>query len=100
MDATEAKALKELLERSFGKILFEENSKLSYLGMQFDVRNEGTVVDMSTYVKQLLEGQEVIVKLSPGTKTTFTIDEKAVPLNEEVRKQFHSLTAKMLDLAK
>jgi hypothetical protein len=68
--------------------------------MQIDVRNEGTVVDMSTYVQQLLEGQEVVVKLSPGTKTTFTIDEKSTPLNEEARNQFHSLTAKMLYLAK
>ncbi len=100
VDAKEAKALKALLEKCFGKILFEENSKLSYLGMQVDVRPEGTVVDMSFYVQQLLEGQEVVVRLSPGTKASFTVDEKAALLDERTRKQFHSLTAKLLYLAK
>ncbi len=75
VDAKEAKALKTLLEQRFRKILFEENSKLSYLGMHIDVRPEGTVVDMSFYMRQLLEGQEVVVRLSPGTKVSFTVDE-------------------------
>ncbi len=94
VDAKEAKALKTLLKQRFGKILFKENSKLSYLGMHIDVQPEGMVVDMSFYVRQLLEGQEVVVRLSPGTKASFTVDEKAAPLKEEARKQFHSLTAK------
>ena len=55
---------------------------------------------MSFYVHQLLEGLSVAVKLSPGTKTTFVVDESSPPLGEGERKVFHSQTAKVLYLAK
>jgi hypothetical protein len=41
-----------------------------------------------------------VVKLSPGTKATFTVDDKAMALVEEERKVFHSTSAKLLYLAK
>jgi hypothetical protein len=100
VDAKEAKELKTLLEGKFGPIVFEVNNKLSYLGMHIDVKGEGTTVGMVFYIKQILEGREVMVKLSPGTKMTFEVNDKAVPLLEAERKEFHSTTAKLLYLAK
>jgi hypothetical protein len=100
VDAKEAKELKALLEGRFGPIVFEVNNKLSYLGMHIDVKGEGTTVGMMFYIKQILEGREVMVKLSPGTKATFEVNKKAVPLLEVERKEFHSTTAKLLYLAK
>jgi hypothetical protein len=73
---------------------------MSYLGMDIHIEDAGTTVGMAFYVQQVLEGVTVAVKLSPGTKTTFTVDEGAVLLVEEKRKVFHSTTAKLLYLAK
>jgi hypothetical protein len=81
-------------------VQFEIGENLSYLGMKIAIKDEGTVVDMSFYVAQLLEGEEVEVVASPTTKTTYNVDEKAQRLGEEERKWFHSKTAKLLYLAK
>jgi hypothetical protein len=51
-------------------------------------------------MKQVLEGVEVPVRASPGTKSTFVVDETAKALIEDVRKEFHSKIAKLLFLAK
>jgi hypothetical protein len=100
VDEQEAKGLKAMLMKWFGTVQFEEGNDLSYLGMQISIRNSGTIVSMSFYVQQLLEGLSVAVKLSPGTKTTFAVDESSPPLGEGDRKVFHSQTAKVLYLAK
>jgi hypothetical protein len=89
-----------MLVKRFGTVQFEVGNDLSYLGMQISIRNAGTIVSMSFYVQQLLEGLSMVVKLSPGTKTTFVVDETSPPLGEGDRKVFHSLTAKVLYLAK
>jgi hypothetical protein len=68
--------------------------------MQVEITGAGTTIDMRFYVKQMLEGTEVAVKLSPGTKSTFLIDDSAMELQEEECKVFHSKTAKVLYLAK
>jgi hypothetical protein len=68
--------------------------------MKIAIKDEGTVVDMSFYVAQILEGEEVEVVASPTTKTTYNVDEKAQRLGEEERKWFHSKTAKLLYLSK
>jgi hypothetical protein len=36
----------ELVER-FGMVQFEESGRLLYLGMQIDVKSEGTTIDMT-----------------------------------------------------
>jgi flagellar motor protein MotB len=54
----EAMALKAQLEKVFGTIQFEEGGRLSYLGMQLELCDEGTIVDMLFYAKQLLEGNK------------------------------------------
>jgi hypothetical protein len=59
VDDKEAERLREHLMKRFGEVQFEVGSKLSYLGMQIDIRNEGTMIDMSFYVKKLLEGTMV-----------------------------------------
>jgi hypothetical protein len=100
VDAEEAKRLKEILKQRFGEVQFKIGESLSYLGMKIAIKDEGTVVDMSFYVAQILEGEEVEVVASPTTKTTYNVDEKAQRLGEEERKWFHSKTAKLLYLSK
>jgi hypothetical protein len=80
------------------RIVDAEEAK--HLGMKIAIKDEGTVVDMSFYVAQILEGEEVEVVASPTTKTTYNVDEKAQRLGEEERKWSHSKTAKLLYLSK
>jgi hypothetical protein len=68
--------------------------------MEIEVTKQGTILDMSFFVKKLLEGMEVKQFESPGTKDTFVVDECSKKLAENDRKEFHSRTAKLLYLAK
>jgi len=96
VDAEEVLKIKAKLEELFGTIQFEEGNKLSYLGMDVAIKNSGTTIDMRFYVDQLLEGEEVEVFDSPGTKNMLIVESNSKALQEEVRKSFHSKTVKLL----
>jgi hypothetical protein len=81
-------------------VQFEVSGRLSYLGMQIEMKETGTVIDMTFYVKELLEGVDVLVRASLGTKFTFTIAENTMALAEVDRKVFHTKVAKLLFLSK
>jgi hypothetical protein len=100
VDAVEAVLLKETLETHFGTVTFEEGRKLSYLGMQLEVRKDTTTVDMCFYVKKILEDVKALPRESPGTKNTFIVESDSSLLGEEDRKLFHKKTAQLLYLAK
>jgi uncharacterized protein YlbG (UPF0298 family) len=96
VDKEEAERLKAKLQRRFGELVYEVGKKLSYLGMEIEVTQEGTKLDMTHFVKKLLEGVEEGRQYeSPGTKDSFVVDETARKLNEADRKDFHSKTAKL-----
>lgn len=50
---TGIREVKKHLEEKFGEVKFEKNNRLSYLGMQIKVTDEGTIIDMSFFVHQL-----------------------------------------------
>jgi hypothetical protein len=72
VDVDEAIKLKKHLVARFGTVQFEEGGRLSYLGIDISITDEGTRVDMSFYVKQLVEDAEkkkaLVVYDSPGMK--------------------------------
>ena len=68
--------------------------------MQLELREEGTMVDMSFYVKQLLEGKNFTEAPSPSTKRTFEVDKGSPLLSDKEKKNFHSTVAKLLFMAK
>jgi len=88
------------LEELFGTIQYEVEAKLSYLGMDVNIVDQGTMIDMRFYVKQVLEGETVEEFDSPRLKNMFIIASDSKILEEDVRKSFHSKTAKLLYLAK
>jgi predicted SpoU family rRNA methylase len=100
VDGEEAEKLRKSLIKRFGTVQFEIGGRLSYLGMQLEMKETGTVIDMTFYVKQLLEDVDVPVRASPGTKLTFMIAENAKALTEVDRKVFHTQVAKLLFLSK
>jgi len=84
----EAERLRKHLMRNFGEVQFEVGSKLSYLGMQIDIKDEGTVVDMNFYVKKLLEAASVKGQSSPGNHNSFIVNEYAQGMEESENKIF------------
>jgi hypothetical protein len=100
VDAEEADLLFKRLKHRFGEVQFEVGDDLSYLGMNISIRDEGTVIDMSFYVSQVLENEEVEEAACPMAKTFYNVDEKLKKLGEVERKWFHSKTVKLLYLAK
>ncbi len=80
VDKEEAEKIQAHLVAKFVSVQFEEGGRLSYLGMEIDVTVAGTSVDMSFYVKQLLEDAKermnLVVYASPGTKETFVSNEE------------------------
>jgi hypothetical protein len=89
-----------MMRRFWVKRQFEVGEELSYLGMKINIKDEGTTVDMSFYVAQILEGKDVQVAASPTTKETYNVDEGLQKLCDAEKKWFHSTTAKLLYLAK
>jgi hypothetical protein len=100
VDSKEAEKLRQNLIKRFGTVQFEVSGRFSYLGMQIEMKETGTVIDMTFYIKQLLEGVDVPVRASRGTKFTFMIAENAMVLDEVDRKEFHTKVAKLLFLSK
>jgi hypothetical protein len=72
--------------------------------MDISIADEGTRVDMSFYVKQLVEDAEkrkaLVVYDSPGTKESFVYKEEEKKLENAQRIYYHSTVAKLLYLAK
>jgi hypothetical protein len=68
--------------------------------MKINIKDEGTTVDMSFYIKKLLEGTTVKGQASPGNRSLFIVDKESQLLDKSERKYFHSTTAKLLYLAK
>ena len=52
VDKEEVERLRVHLRKRFGEVQFEIGEKLSYLGMQINIRDEGMMVDMSFYIKK------------------------------------------------
>jgi hypothetical protein len=66
VDKQEAEILRKKLVERFRTMPFEEGGRLSYLGMQLNVTDEETTINMLFYTKQLPEGSNVHVRESPG----------------------------------
>jgi len=55
IDKEEAERIRAHLVAKFGTMLFEMNGRLSYLGMEIEILDQGTRINMSFYVKQILK---------------------------------------------
>jgi hypothetical protein len=76
-------------------------TEFSYLGMQLIWEPDCVIIDMRHYLHQILEGMEGLLwKSVPGGRDTFQINSDAELLNSEKREYFHTVTAKLLYLAK
>jgi hypothetical protein len=97
----EIERLRDVLINRFKTITIEVEENLSYLGMQIARRDKCTAINMEYYTKKVVEeAGSVALRSAPGTKNTFVVNEESEKLSEKARERFHSITAKILYLAK
>jgi hypothetical protein len=68
--------------------------------MEVTIVDEGTTIDMSFYVGQVLEDEDGQEAGSPMMKEMYNVDDSLQKLTEVERQWFQSNTAKLLYLAK
>ncbi len=92
----------EQLTSRYGPLKISRGSIHFFLGMLFDYSVKGQVkVSMDGYTKDLLRITGVTAKVTtPATAKLFVIDKEAPPLDAHRKSVFHSITAKLLYLAK
>jgi hypothetical protein len=92
------------LEEMYPGLSVKRGRIFSYIGMTFDFESfKGKVkVSMNGYTDDVLNEYEYIAGVSntPAGNNLFLIDERAVSLSVKEKEIFHSLTAKLLYLAK
>jgi hypothetical protein len=90
--------LVEKLEDKYEEITVNRGLVHHYLGMTFDYSN-GLKISMSKYEADLVEGIRASVT-TPAIDHLFDVAPGAIPLNEAEHKEFHTLVAKLLFMAK
>ena len=92
----------EGLSAVYGELTIKRGSKLSYLGMTLDFTTPGVVkIRQEKFISDTLKESGVTSHAStPALATLFNIDPNSPLLEGEAKEQFHSMTAKLLYLAK
>jgi hypothetical protein len=95
-DQEEITRVETFMKREFKWI----NNVQSYLGMNIEVLPNQIAINMNYYTQQLLtEFEEKQLFTTPAVKECFTND-SSMALDKEGQKQFHTIVAKLLYLAK
>jgi hypothetical protein len=93
--------LKTLHDRFTWLTVEQEETDFSYLGMQLTWLPDKVIIDMRYYLQQVLEGVQGLTRKSiPGGRETFQVVEGSTLLCEEQSAWCHTVTAKLLYLAK
>jgi hypothetical protein len=102
VDESMIESLTEGLRLRFGEITKSNGTTLNYLGMVIDFSHPGeTRVTMKGFVDNMLKSSGVTGgAMTPATERLFESRATATLCTEQRRKNFHSIVAKMLYLAK
>jgi hypothetical protein len=93
--------IKTLQSRFTWLTVEHEKHSFSYLGMQLIWSAEQVVIDMKYYLQQVLDGVTGLQRKStPGGRDTFQVTEGTESLGAEQVGWYHTITAKLLYLAK
>jgi len=97
----ETERIRQFLTEAFTTITMSISNSISYLGMQLLWKDCVFTVDMDFYVRQTLKDwMHLPVRINPGPRDLFNINETSPLLVEQSRQLFHSTIARILYLAK
>jgi hypothetical protein len=99
------KLIDELIEhlmKIYKKVQIKEGKVHNYLGMQFTFKDDGSLnVEMNKYINDLLNEYNVEgTAVTPATNNLFDVMNESPELDNIKKEMFHTVTAKLLYLAK
>jgi hypothetical protein len=93
--------LKTLTDKFTWLTVEQDQKQFSYLGMQLILSEQSIVIDMQYYLQQILNNiSNLGRKAIPGGRETFQVTVDSESLNKEDAEWYHTITAKLLYLAK
>lgn len=100
-----ATALIKAITKRYKDVKSHEGSKQEYLGMSIDMTKKGSaIITMSGMEDRIVEDSALDssgkATTSPASNNLFEIDEQSIPLEENERKKFHAMVARLLYLSK
>jgi len=100
-----ATALLKAITKRYKDVKSHEGSKQEYLGMSIDMTKKGSaIITMSGMEDRIVEDSALDssgkATTSPASNNLFEIDEQSIPLEENERKKFHAMVARLLYLSK
>jgi len=100
-EKTEIERMERAFQAEFRWITMAVGNSHLYIGMKLTVDKGYVVLDMRYYLQNLLEPfDNPQVKVVPGNKETFSVEEAAEKLNLKKKTLFHSTVARLLYLSK
>jgi hypothetical protein len=93
--------IRDILEKEYQKLIFDEAKKLTYLGMVLNRNDHGYEISMRSYIEDILEmyGKDIKECVTPAKTNLFTINQSPL-LNKQDKELFHSIVTKLLYLGK
>ena len=91
------------LEDEYGKMTVVTGDEHTNCGMNFVFRDSSVIINMKDYLKEAIEEFEIDYKKtvnSPAATYLFEVNENQTQLDDERKKLFHQITAKLLFVSK
>ena len=89
------------LTNIYKRVKVQRDGTLKYLGMKFIIDGDKIKVDMSDYIKEILQENNITgVASTPANCNLFNIHDNSILLNNSEKELFHTNVAKLLYLAK
>jgi hypothetical protein len=100
-EKTEIECMERAFQAEFRWITMAVGNSHSYIGMKLTVDKGYVILDMRYYLQNLLKPfDNPQVKVVPGNKETFVVEEAAEKLDLKKKILFHSMVARLLYLSK
>jgi len=89
----------KLIGKFGGEFKFPIDNTIEFLGMKMKNVDKGVIITMPSKLDDVTEGIDGITE-TPAGMNLFDIEDESAELNEDERKKFHTLVAKLLYIAK
>jgi len=93
----------KVIESKFGKMTVTRGKKHTYLGIDFEIKNEKVHINMKAYLQECIDsyGESIMCNATaPATKELMYVNEESQRLEEFRKDKFHHIVAKLLHISK
>lgn len=89
------------LKKKFNDVTYDDGNDLSYLGLHINTENDKVTLSMKKYIEDILKDNKFTKSVStPSTRSLFEDSDYRMMLSDHEKGNFHTITAKLLYVAK